>query len=732
MATSREAVSVEDSELSEVPDLIKCTICFEKLSCPRVLPCLHSFCERCLQLHMEAYVKNPEQRLRFLSTRTFKCPSCRETVDIPPAGVKGFRRDFRAEQIQDFLKTLPPKPTQHHRISSGNSDKDSYICCNSVKGMGNQGKHYCLNCKISFCEDCAIRHQSSPSFPNHQMQETSSNSGKESGEVKCCPTHGGERVEWFCLSCNEGICVVCSMTLHDKHNITEITTGLAGFHENAISLCHLMEKRLGQLRTINKHLNSCEKNLKVIQRDTKKKVKQHAEDLIQSIRSQEHKVLVDLEERCKKNGNRICDLQNQTEVSLVSVDSMCELVKDLTLNKEDLTLALVPVYREVIERMENLLETSAICDTDDLDVTFKFSPSTSKVKLGKILWQEEPNLNTETYGNTASKSLLVGRGSSHMLSFRALLNKSLQVKNLKVIGKEGSALGEFHMPRDLCFLSDGHIVVADTGNDRLQLLDSNGHPEKIWCQGQLRPWGVTADEKDILYVADAMGKCVVVVGKGGVILKRIGQFLCPCGIALTPGQDILVTDFFSPTAYLLAAGDGAILNQFDFRRKQDRHASGASYITSSPAGKIIISDVSNHCIKVYSLRGTRITKVSKSTHKNLDLEGTRLDSGCTPLGFRPQGVTSLEYDFLYVDGARSSVNLNSNMGGLLASFLNDNTVFRGLNGIAVLPQRQSLAMTDVLSHQVALLQPSRSEIHSIVGKLPRNVVSPNVNEGYDN
>ena len=36
-------------------DLITCTICFEHFTFPKTLHCLHTFCEPCLQRHLEVY-----------------------------------------------------------------------------------------------------------------------------------------------------------------------------------------------------------------------------------------------------------------------------------------------------------------------------------------------------------------------------------------------------------------------------------------------------------------------------------------------------------------------------------------------------------------------------------------------------------------------------------------------------------------------------------------------------
>ena len=58
-----------------------CGICQEKFTTPRSLPCLHSFCEKCLREWAKRGKDQPG-----LPT----CPNCRKPTEIPTGGVKKF------------------------------------------------------------------------------------------------------------------------------------------------------------------------------------------------------------------------------------------------------------------------------------------------------------------------------------------------------------------------------------------------------------------------------------------------------------------------------------------------------------------------------------------------------------------------------------------------------------------------------------------------------------------
>ncbi len=84
---------------------------------------------------------------------------------------------------------------------------------------------------------------------------------------------------------------------------------------------------------------------------------------------------------------------------------------------------------------------------------------------------------------------------------------------------EGASIGDFKTPQDICKSPTGEVLVADTGNDRVVVLDNkmekvikilttfdnNGKQDKLG-----RPYGVCVSEKGNIYVADSKNKRVLV------------------------------------------------------------------------------------------------------------------------------------------------------------------------------------------------------------------------------
>lgn len=88
MAASLSQLSVL-SQISE--EFLLCQVCFERFNSPKVLPCLHSFCEGCL--------------LRYApdGCKTVRCPLCRQESELPEHGVQGLKDNFFILNLSDVF-----------------------------------------------------------------------------------------------------------------------------------------------------------------------------------------------------------------------------------------------------------------------------------------------------------------------------------------------------------------------------------------------------------------------------------------------------------------------------------------------------------------------------------------------------------------------------------------------------------------------------------------------------
>jgi DNA-binding beta-propeller fold protein YncE len=123
-------------------------------------------------------------------------------------------------------------------------------------------------------------------------------------------------------------------------------------------------------------------------------------------------------------------------------------------------------------------------------------------------------------------------------------------------GSTGTAPGQFDSPGGVAIDSLGRIIVADSGNNRVQLCQRDGSCTTFGGPGSSAgqfsyPLDVALDDLDRIFVVDTdndrmqvcstMGACTVIGGLG----SALGRFDAPLSVAVTPDGRMAVADQFN-------------------------------------------------------------------------------------------------------------------------------------------------------------------------------------------
>ncbi|HYD94705.1 MAG TPA: 6-bladed beta-propeller [Noviherbaspirillum sp.] len=128
---------------------------------------------------------------------------------------------------------------------------------------------------------------------------------------------------------------------------------------------------------------------------------------------------------------------------------------------------------------------------------------------------------------------------------------------VNTIGSPGSGAGQLNAPTHLAF-ANGHLYVTDTFNNRVQMLDPEGAPQKSFGERGLyignfaRPKGVTVDRHGLVYVVESYFGHLLVFNQNAELLLGINgngmkgdRFFLPSG-AWSDGKDrIYLADMFN-------------------------------------------------------------------------------------------------------------------------------------------------------------------------------------------
>ena len=131
IVTIRVHNNMAAKQLSVVNELTECSICTEVFTDPRVLPCQHTFCLKCLV----NYGKNRPPG------DDMPCPLCRKEFTIPDDGFSGMQKNFIVEKLLSA-----------RQLSAGEEAGSIPATCDTHKDK--EMEMFCLECELAICVKC--------------------------------------------------------------------------------------------------------------------------------------------------------------------------------------------------------------------------------------------------------------------------------------------------------------------------------------------------------------------------------------------------------------------------------------------------------------------------------------------------------------------------------------------------------------------------------------------------
>jgi DNA-binding beta-propeller fold protein YncE len=186
-------------------------------------------------------------------------------------------------------------------------------------------------------------------------------------------------------------------------------------------------------------------------------------------------------------------------------------------------------------------------------------------------------------------------------------------------GGRGSGKGEFDLPLGMCIDGNGNILVADTGNGRIEKFSPTGSflsviASKGSGHGQLgEPNGIAVDRSGNIYVAEVASNHRVqkLAPDGTFIAEWKGPdagFYGPRRIAIGPDDSVYVVDQ-GRTRIVKFSPDGHVLSSWGSKGSGDGQFNDpTSVAVDSTSGKVYVADPTNKRIQVFDQNGKFLTK----------------------------------------------------------------------------------------------------------------------------
>ena len=196
-----EGGALERKSLEQLEKEIICAVCQEHYTEPKILPCLHYYCKKCVHALV----------LRTGSKQSFSCPECREKTILPEGGVDQLKTAFFVNRFKSNFSVLQ---RVHGKVE---------VMCEECTESGDKAEAFCRQCAVFICRECTKQHKRMKSFSSHEVVSLKDLKQGRAREItikepptKKCDVHE-EPLIIFCSDCNSLICRDCTVKTHKDH-----------------------------------------------------------------------------------------------------------------------------------------------------------------------------------------------------------------------------------------------------------------------------------------------------------------------------------------------------------------------------------------------------------------------------------------------------------------------------------------------------------------------------------
>ena len=194
--TSMEEVFA--TEWKQIEKEITCSVCDEIFNEPKTLPCLHTFCKKCIRSCVE-------MATGINKAGKSTCPLCR--LPFLKDGLASLPTNF---VINSLIEIFDSKRKRDKEIQCDECEDDATACT------------WCVECEKGLCQECHKAHKRMKSFKTHKTftMDEFMHSPKAiltaNPKSQCCIEHEGQLLDLYCMTCAQLICRDCTYVDHPR------------------------------------------------------------------------------------------------------------------------------------------------------------------------------------------------------------------------------------------------------------------------------------------------------------------------------------------------------------------------------------------------------------------------------------------------------------------------------------------------------------------------------------
>ena len=603
---------------------VTCSVCMQLYTNPKQLPCLHVFCLQCLN------------NLARTSARygKIKCPLCQREVAVPESGtLETLPNCFHMKNLLDILAI---KECNNAKVTCENCERKS------------EEAAYCFHCGKFWCNECVNAHNVFRENRDHRVLALKDFEDKDFEDVLKRPVfcrkelHDREVLKFYCKECDIAVCQTCVIVDHNKHDVEHleltarevkksITSKLAAVRETSEEISY--NYNTGEEKK-SRLIDDCSNN-------NKERIRQTVKSLVSILHQKEEELIAEVEnerkiaqEELRKRADAFQDFLRKREEYTSNIEALVERSTGADLVRTSTKKTIDELFQGLQEQQDMPSTTERIVYSK----VFVKNQAVSKVLEESVIGHLEQSL-------TEAKQCFV----DDFRSATAGLAKEIEVITRNSEGEKYYCAGDYitvqliSVNEDLninCFAEEAKIVDWQNGRYTVSFIpsESGQHLLSVQVNGEnitkfppveikercfkplrfigadrafqglqlSKPWGITANDSNEIFVSDMSNNRIVVFNENGEFIRSCGQnFLnWPNGVLCDNMGRIFVTSR-TDNKILVFGQSGEYISTFH----NGNSLSKPRGISFDADGNLIVCDTGNKCVRFFSPDGNTFKTV---------------------------------------------------------------------------------------------------------------------------
>ena len=168
-------------EWRQIEEEVTCSICGGLFTDPKTIPCLHTFCKRCIERSIESNKK---------MAVVVCCPLCR--APLPQDEIASIPTNFTIRRLVEIYEKRKEYDQSSVIVKCGKCGEDTPAIA------------WCLDCEEALCRDCNELHRKWKDFKSHktvpidEFLQNSKQTVATPGKAEFCKSHTKQTLDLYC------------------------------------------------------------------------------------------------------------------------------------------------------------------------------------------------------------------------------------------------------------------------------------------------------------------------------------------------------------------------------------------------------------------------------------------------------------------------------------------------------------------------------------------------------